>query len=223
MLDPIDFWKFHDTLTASESALLMLDKDPSIYSNYSDYNISTAYETILGALQKDIRAERLDANIFYDMETHYSNTEPDIDWNKTIIHVSVLKKWLLSKNFKPAFFFSEETGTPDYLDKNHPRYSDKLAATVKAWLAMEDDQLLKGKSPILAMESFLTNKYKEFGLIYKQNNSKSGYKIGDMNKGAINEITKIANWKDKGGAPSTPTSKPIPPLEDIDNIDEFPF
>ncbi len=36
-------------------------------------------------------------------------------------------------------------------------------------------------------------------------------------------MAKIANWKEKGGAPSTPTSEPIPPSEDIDIIDEIQF
>ena len=224
MLEPIDFWKFHDTLDVYEATHLILNQDPSQYSSVSEYNISDSYKTILGALQKDIRAERLDANIVRDYDKQYSSNEAEIFWDKTTIYVSVLKRWLLSKNCKPSFFFSlEDTGNPDYLNKDHPRYSAKLAAGVKVWLAMEDNQLLNGKAPIPAMESFLTNNYKELGLIHNQDSAQHGYKKGDINKGAIREIAKIANWNDKGGAPSTPTIEPTPPSEDIDNIDEIPF
>ena len=224
MLEPIDFWKFHDTLDVFEATHLILNQDPSQYSNVSEYNISNSYETILGALQKDIRSERLFANIVHDYDKNYSRNEPEIHWNKTTINVSFLKEWLISKNCKPSFFFSlEDTGNPDYLNKDHPRYSAKLAAGVNVWLAMEDNQLLNGKAPIPAMESFLTNNYKELGLMHNQDSTQHGYKKGDINKGAIHQIAKIANWNDKGGAPSTPASEPIPLSEDIDNIDEIPF
>lgn len=224
MLDPIDFWKFHDVLTARESVLLMLNCDPTDYLNYSDDNISNEFRTILGALKKDIRSARIESNINHDYNLNgYSHNEPEIDWDTTTIWVSELRRWLLSKNFKPSFFFSEETSTPNYLNKNHLRYSPKLAATVKVWLAMEDDNLMRGKTPIIAMESYLTNNYKEFELIHKQDSLKNGYKKGDINKGAITSMAKIANWKEKGGAPSTPTSEPIPPSEHIEIIDEFPF
>ena len=224
MLEPIDFWKFHDTLDVFEATHLILNQDPSQYSNVSEYNISNSYETILRALQKDIRSEKLWANIVHDYDNNYSRNEPEIYWGKTTIGVSILKEWLISKNCKPSFFFSSEnTGNPDYLNKDNPRYSAKLAAGIKVWLAMEDNQLLKGKAPIPAMESFLTNNYKELGLMHNQDSTQHGYKKGDINKGAIHQIAKIANWNDKGGAPSTPASEPIPLSEDIDNIDEIPF
>ena len=223
MLEPIDFWKFHDTLSVCEAAFLILNQDPSGQFQL-DYSDSKSYETIIGALQKDIRSEGLWANIVRDYDKQYSINEPEIHWDRTTISVCELKRWLLLKNFRPAFFFSsEDTGNPDYLNKDHPRYSAKLAAGVKVWLAMEDDQLLNGKAPIPAMDSFLTSNYKELGLIHNQDSAQHGYKKGDINKGAIREIAKIANWNDKGGAPSTPTIEPTPPSEDIDNIDEIPF
>jgi hypothetical protein len=223
MLEPIDFWKFHDTLNVYQATYLILNLDPS-QGNHLKHNDSISYETILIALQKDIRSEKLWANIVHDYDNQYSRNEPEIYWDKTTIGVSMLKEWLISKNCKPSFFFSIEANSePDYLNKNHPRYSAKLAASVKVWLAMEDDNLIRGKTPKTAMESFLTNNYKEFGLIHNQDSSNHGYKKGDINKGAITEIAKIANWNDKGGAPSTPLSEPIPTLVDIDFIDEIPF
>ena len=222
MFEPIDFWKFHDTLNVYQATSLILNIDPSQIKKLK-FNNSISYDPILKALQKDIRTEKLWANIVYDYDNQYSRNEPEIYWDKTTIGVSMLKEWLISKNCKPSFFFADTSNVADYLNKNHPRYSPKLAASVKAWLAMEDDNLIRGKTPKTAMESFLTNNYKEFGLIHNQDSSNHGYKKGDINKGAITEIAKIANWNDKGGAPSTPLSEPIPSLVDIDFIDEIPF
>ncbi|TAL53245.1 MAG: hypothetical protein EPN89_01720 [Methylovulum sp.] len=111
----------------------------------------------------------------------------------TTIEVDDLKKWLLSRNFKPDFFFGETTSAPDYLDKSHPRYSAKLAATVQVWLAMEDGNLLDGKATKTAIADWLKSHYKEFGLVYE----------GKINGTGIEECTKVANWNEKGGATKT--------------------
>jgi hypothetical protein len=83
---------------------------------------------------------------------------------------------------------------PSYLNPTHPRYSPKLAAAVKVWLAMEDKNLLNGKAVIPTMENWLENRYKELELIYR----------GDINKTAIEECARVANWKTEGGATKTP-------------------
>lgn len=213
MLEPIDFWKFHDTLNVYQATSLILNLDPS-GSNHLGYNDSISYDTILMALQKDIRSEKLWADIVHDYDNHYSRNEPEIYWDKTTIGVSMLKEWLISKNCKPSFFFSsEDTSNPDYLNKDHPRYSEQLAAAVKVWIAFEDDNLLGAKSPKAAMNDWLTSRYSELGLAYK----------GTISKSAIEECAKVANWKDTGGATPTPSSKPTPPSDDIDNVDEIPF
>jgi hypothetical protein len=116
------------------------------------------------------------------------------NWQETTIAVNDLKAWLLDKNFKPSFFFEETSSNPDYLHKDHPRYSAKLAAAVNVWLAMEDSNLYKGKSPKTAMSYWLESRYIELGLIYQEG----------INNTAIEECTKVANWNDKGGATKTP-------------------
>jgi hypothetical protein len=219
ILDPIDGWKLNDTFTIHETALLILGQDPNIFQLYDLMNqpyVETNYHAIKKALERAVSSKLIDADTAWE-------DRDEIDWDRTLVHASDIKHWLLSKNLKPEFFFSTEVKNTSYLDKDHPRYSAKLAAGVKVWLAMEDDQLLNGKAPIPAMDSFLTSNYKELGLIHNQDSAQHGYKKGDINKGAIREIAKIANWNDKGGAPSTPTIEPTPPSEDIDNIDEIPF
>lgn len=126
------------------------------------------------------------------------------DWSNTTIGVDDLKLWLISRNFKPSFFFGDNGSNPDYLDPNHPRYAPKLAASIKAWLAMEDENLMRGKTPLTAMEQFLESRYKELGLSHDKDNDKNKTKAGDINKTAVSEAAKVANWKTDGGAPKTP-------------------
>ena len=86
------------------------------------------------------------------------------------------------------------TTTPGYLDPSHSRYSPKLAAAVRAWLAVEDE---KGKHPRQALEAWLTKNAAELRLT----------KDGKRNKQGIEECAKVANWKQTGGAPKTPSRK----------------
>ena len=112
-------------------------------------------------------------------------------------------EWLRSRGIQDGYFFKTASNTPDYLDPRNPRYSPRMAAAVRAWLAMEDENLRRGKSAKSGMDQWLISNYKTFGLVHKRDNEKNSYKAGDMNKSAITEAAKIANWEDDGGAPKT--------------------
>jgi hypothetical protein len=148
-------------------------------------------ESVLKALMKAVRDGKLPSDYIPVI-----NPSIDIDPWQIEVEVDALKAWLLSKNIKPAFFFGESTKEPDYLNPTHPRYSAKLAAAVKVWLAMEDTNLLNGKKPKAVMEDWLQSRYSELGLVYK----------GEINKTAISEAAKVSNWETDGGAPTTPAS-----------------
>lgn len=83
-----------------------------------------------------------------------------------------------------------DSSVPGYLDPSHPRYSPKLAASVLAWEAMEDENLCRGVSPKSAITTWLTNNHKAIGL--------------DLSKSGIGEVATVVNWKTTGGAPVTP-------------------
>lgn len=117
------------------------------------------------------------------------------DWGLTLVSRDDLIAWLSSRGFRSGFFFPEAPDAPDYLNPEHPRYSAKLAAAVKVWQAMEDDNLLSGKSAPDAMSDWLTSRYRELGLVWN----------GEINKTGIGEVAKVANWQTTGGSPKTPT------------------
>ena len=126
------------------------------------------------------------------------------DWGLTTVAVDDLRTWLVHAGFRTGFFFPAATDAPDYLDPKNLRYAPKLAAAVRVWQAMEDENLRRGKSAKTAMEQWCETRYKELGLIHARDNQKNGTKAGDVNKTAIEEAAKVANWEDGGGAPKTP-------------------
>lgn len=127
------------------------------------------------------------------------------DWNLTTVSRDDLVVWLASRGIRTGFFFpdAKSSDAPDYLDPNHSRYSHKLAASVKVWLAMEDENLRRGKGTVAAMEQWLESRYKELGLVHEKDNKNNGTRAGDMNNSAISEAAKVANWQ-YGGSPKTP-------------------
>jgi hypothetical protein len=99
--------------------------------------------------------------------------------------------WLKSKGITTGFFFPEATEAPDYLDKRNPRYAPKLAAAVQAWMSVTDPGK---KSPKQALDKWLREHAAEFGLTDED---------GKPIESAVEEISKVANWKQSGGAPKT--------------------
>jgi hypothetical protein len=94
-----------------------------------------------------------------------------------------------------------------------------------------DPKRLRGKSPKRALEDWLEENAKTYGLLNKD---------GTPNKTGIAEIAKVANWQPTGGVPKTPnplrepsprftknhpdnSSKPSPGFEGYDPDDEIPF
>jgi hypothetical protein len=84
------------------------------------------------------------------------------------------------------------SGVPAYLDSTHSCYSHKLAAAIHAWEAVssspekiEREKLHGRRSSIAPIQDWLIENSEKCGLIHK----------GKPNKTAIEEITKVANWK----------------------------
>ena len=213
-----DLLKLHDSFTLVEAACIVINSLPAnitklsatndepygmpsfgswhTYNNFGDgawhddpQGRDAKLETVLKALVKAVRDNKLKSD-------YVPITQGDLDPWHIEVEVDALKAWLQSKNIRPVFFFGEQNKLPDYLDPTHPRYAAKLAASVKAWLAMEDENLLNGKKPKAAMEDWLSSRYSDLGLTYK----------GKINNTAIEEAAKVANWETDGGAPATPTS-----------------
>lgn len=97
-----------------------------------------------------------------------------------------------------GFTFANKTNattTPEYLKPDHPRYAPKLAAAINAWVAVGNEEKMKGKTPKQALEKELRKTAAKFGLINED---------GNPIQTAIEECSKVANWSPSGGAPKIP-------------------
>ena len=127
---------------------------------------------------------------FYDHDSLvFLQDEPD--WNRTMIDVEILKNWFKSKGFFPDFFFPQ--GDPNsFMNKEHPRYSPKLACAVSAWRAVTAPA--RNKTPKQTVEAWVTANGVNYGLANEE---------GVVPGAAIEEVSKVVNWQTKGGAART--------------------
>ncbi len=199
-----DYWRLVDDLTVLQAALLAAGEDPEKnesniiqdpkYMPRRVYPISIA---ISQALRKGhIKGKNVGMPTFDDYGNGcYPDPETTSITDSTVERDS-LTEWLASRGIRTGFFFPEkqETGTPDYLDPNHPRYAPKLAAAVKAWLANPE---IRGKTKKQAIDKWAREHAAQFGLT-----NDDGLPI----EKAMEEIAIVANWNTSGGAPKTPTA-----------------
>lgn len=113
------------------------------------------------------------------------------DWSQTSILVDDLKEWMLSRSFQPTFFFPE-IKPQGFKDKEHERYSAKLAAVVSAWDAVE--QAAPNRTVKQTLEKWLNANAAQFGLI-----DDDGRPLSTV----VQTLSEVANWETRGGAPKT--------------------
>jgi len=198
-LDDIDFWKLCDELTVVQAALLVVGEDPSPLEIDIDRKTTSnqprGYNAAKNAILSAIKNKLLKGELGCESDDFSQEyVSPGI----STVKVEDLKRWLRSKGFEKHFFFFPEGLDGEFLDEDHPRYSPKLAAAVKAWEALEDDELLKSTTPKKAVQKWLRINAVEFNLCDSD---------GLLVESAIEEISKVVNWNQKGGAPSTPAVK----------------
>lgn len=222
-MDYLGYWRLLDALTIEQAALLIIGQDPE---NVLD---TRGYNPVANAIETGLRSDAITGGLRMLPEYKMSDSEgqqlyrPEgegmglaravpstsiikifdepgdvhtlvVDHARSFVYVDSLKDWLESKGYRPAFFFPDNKTGLDYMSPDHPRYSAKLAAAVKVWEAMADEDLYSGKSPKGGMEAWLKTNYKELGLVWK----------GKINRTGIEEVAKVANWIEVGGAPTTP-------------------
>ncbi|SEJ87248.1 hypothetical protein [Paraburkholderia diazotrophica] len=185
--------------------------------------LASSYRTVLAAIRQAVMAQTLPARIRHSAWERGWSEEPEEDekiarhvtirnggwddldadgevkrrdmiwrvapdWNLTTLTRADLTAWLRSRGHTDGFFFPGDTtqagATPGYLDPQHPRYSPKLVAAVRAWEAVTQSD---GRSPKRALEAWLREHASEYGLT----------------DDAIEQISKICNWRPGGGAPKT--------------------
>jgi len=207
-------WKQYRQLTVDEAMNLISGFEPGSYKFCSAKEKDMPPESvpIYRALVHDFNSfkikfymagERVDiSNLgkFIHPDEFYNNS---CWWIQAILTVNDIKEWLIVHNFKSEFFeinsqkneILKSSNIPDYLNKDHPYYSFKLAATIKMWeIIANNKNLIKGKGIRKAIEDWLDNNAVESGILDGE----------QLSAGLKDAISYIVNWNIKGGAPKTP-------------------
>jgi len=204
-MEGLDYWRLCDELNIIQAALLVAGCDPSSDAEYIEKRdpeerpsgYQAAKTAISNALCRQAIAGRFVPRYTYNIHSNsYGEIEGSIDLVQSRVEVASLRTWLTGRGVKTGFFFPDTGGIPDYLDPRHPRYAPKLAAAVHAWLAIENESAVSGKSPKQALARWLREHAIQFGLTDSD---------GKPNETGIEEIAKVANWQLGGGAPKTPS------------------
>ncbi|MFC1876005.1 hypothetical protein ACFL2E_01825 [Thermodesulfobacteriota bacterium] len=206
-MEKMDYWRLCDELSVVQAAFLIVGVDPGEFPyvmNWQEHERPENFSPALAALSHAILGGRLSATIRTVVKTRFDPTAEDNydydtgepDWQKTTILVEDLKTWLNGRGIKTGFFFPHPEDDLDFLDPNHKNYAPKLAASIRAWQAVNADPgLIKGKTVKQALVKWLRKNADQFGLTKDD---------GNPNEQGIEEISKISNWDAKGGAPKTP-------------------
>lgn len=200
-------WRLHDELSIKQATCLMLGLLPRDKYTYIDsvFYTDDAYRheinAVGSAMINAVIGGRLPARIRLKNSSEKIQdsdqiSHRDIDWDTTTVIVEDLRSWLKGRGITTGFFSLEDKNSLDYLFRNHEHFAPKLAAAVRVWQAVSSDpKLYSGTSIKKAMEKWLHDNANELGLIKED---------GTPNKQGIEEIAKVSNWQDKGGAPKTP-------------------
>lgn len=202
-----EYWKLADQLSVHDASCLIIGVDPEntdeIFTWGDDYSrldgnfakSPLGYMATKQAILAGLRSKIIDGIYYQDSDI---NGNEWLDISRCYVVVDSLKEWLKKKGIDSGFFFTEKKDELDYLNKNHPHYSAKLAAAISAWQAVSNDATYKnnGKTAKQNLINWLTSHAAEFNLIKED---------GEININAIeNQVSIVANWDTSGGAPKTP-------------------
>lgn len=138
----------------------------------------------------------------------YVCKEPN--WSETMIGVDDLKSWLESRNIFPPFFFPVSPAE-GFRDKNHPRYSAKLATAVAAWEEVE--HAAPNMSVKQTLDAWIQSNGRKYGL----------GSDGLVSSGMAKDLATIPNWDTNGGATPTRASTSLPPVSPEEPVQNYKY
>jgi len=116
-------------------------------------------------------------------------------WDKSMVDVEDLKRWLSSRGHTNNFFFANDADPASlanvFLDRNHPHFSPELALAVYAWQALKGEQELQ-RSPKQAISDWIDS------------NPEAWEGDTPLSNKAKERVITMLNWKKEGGANRTP-------------------
>lgn len=197
----LEHWAKADALNVYQIAFLLEEIDPAPLERLGYHLMPERVRDQTSVHVVNLKNAVLTDNLRPVLRSYDSFGDPD--WVSMLIGILELKVWLWTRGLHGTVFGASTKSKPLPSDFS-PFYAQKLDAAVAAWQAVTSEPYrLRGKSPKQALEGWLTENAEEYGLLNRD---------GTPNRTGIEEIAKVANWNQRGGAPSTPSlpAEPTP-------------
>ena len=198
-------WLLAEELTIRQAALLLLNVDPEHYplAEYpnSERDAPVGYEAARQVLASALMANKVEGRkewktqtgVDYNSNEAYEDVlEGNLCADKATINMESLKAWLASKNVTVEQFAGLSDTSDDFLNRDDPTYSPKLAAAVAAWRHVRNNSV-NG----ISIKQQLKNWLRDNSHRYWPDGIKP--KVTDT---YIKEAARLANWASEGGRPS---------------------
>ncbi|MEQ8441748.1 MAG: hypothetical protein RIM33_04875 [Alphaproteobacteria bacterium] len=220
-MDDFDYWRLCDDLSVYQAALLVVGVDPAVEAYVEHNNIEKrpyGYEAAKSAIINALKRDSLVGALAWESELDQNGNEigpsDNVNVFSSTVSVQSLRFFLKKRGISTGFFFQDHVEDRNYLNPENSCFAPKLAAAVAAWEAVSSNpSLFEGKTVKQALEKWLREHASEYGLT-----GTDGNPVG----GAIEQISKVANWRPEGGAAKTPTApqvdKTLPPNEFSDDL-----
>jgi hypothetical protein len=200
----LKYWRLSDALTIFQAAMLITGHDPEHFTSANLQHwtsVPEGYGAAKNALIVAVRNGSLKGRIvgeqgFDEIDEPMGEIPGTVDIDATYIEVPSLIEYLKMRNFDSEVFGSLAVDKPNYMNSSSPYFAPKLAAAVDAWLYVSShtNELSVG-TPKSRIEKWLREHAVSYGLTKPD---------GSANEEAIQQISKIANWRPEGGASKTP-------------------
>lgn len=212
-LDAPELWRMAEELSVAQCALLLLGLDPQAHQFVERWEHKDTPPGYIGARDALLGALRLGSLKGAVVEHTQHCLDPDgihgferpisgiLDAAKSQIQIDSLIVWLEKRGIRQSFFSPAQSSSEPYRDRNHPRYSAKLAAVVEAWESYDEASSNEPGTPKQRLMKWLRLNAARFGLTGDD---------GAPMENVIEELAKVANWATSGGAPKQSSEEPIP-------------
>lgn len=199
-MESMDYWRLCDDLSVMQAALLAVGEDPADMGDVEEYGQHSqpkGYEAAKTAIMNALKRGEIEGKVIFAQNYNGSSGEDRVDIFLSTVSVVSVRAFLRKRGFSGGFFLPDDVDTRDFMDVRNPFFAPKLAAAVKAWeIVTSSPDLTNGKTPKQAVTKWLREHAHECGLTDDEGNPITA---------AIEEISKVANWKPEGGAARTPT------------------
>lgn len=206
------YWLLAEEYRVVDAVILILGLEPQGLADSIRYNmqknkpIPPEFKAANAAVSSALNLGRVEGSLIRETEEVYGEGYVDIpgsvDMYRSTVYRESLVTWLKERNFTDCIWFPKSAVETGFRNKNHPRYSAKLAAVVEAWEAFDEESNEAGR-PKQRLAKWLRLNAARFGLTNEE---------GLPSETVVEALAKVANWDTGGGAPKSSDGESEPDL-----------